>query len=307
MDLKEEVFLKYLEKYQQFVFELSKVKKYPSNLTHLLNLIVPAFIFKYGLRYEKLLLDMFSNVTIIIQEKHAEVVQASFARKLIKDGDGYSSLKYIYLYRYEQTGLMELLENLIHEFNHAVNSLKNEIRYDEKYVYLRSGLTSLVYDRNTLSALEKQDEVILEEIINTHQSNELLEVIASFNKYAIPDSTLRTSVETVARLYPNYQSRAYYLQTMICKRLLENTTFIRTLEDLRFQGEVQEMEEWFDTIVGKQGSYKRLQVLLLESFQLEEKLQTQKWFRKKTLSKLRNLSQELFALTFTFDQNCNFR
>ena len=43
---------------------------------------------------------------------------------------------------------------------------------------------------------------------------------------------------------------------------MDNKTFIPTIENLRFKGNVDDIENWFDNITGNEGSYRELTLLL---------------------------------------------
>jgi len=299
----------YLNKYKKFVDEISLKYGYPSNISHLLYVIVPAFVFKYGLREEKYILDIFRNVPIVITDRCDTVYQASFSRNLRLVNDEYVSDKCIYLYNYENVSLIGLLDNLIHEFNHVVNSIKNEISYDKKYVYLRTGLTSVLYDKNTLKSVGTKGNVILEEVINTKQTEIIIQFISSFSKYEIEDREIENIVYSVNKYDGGnlYKSKSYYLEATVCKKLLENKTFISTLENLRYQGEVLELDGWFDNITGEVGSFKLLGELLNKTIKLEEELVNAKWFKKSKIRNIKGYIGEVLEIVDRFNNNCNYR
>ena len=56
----------------------------------------------------------------------------------------------------------------------------------------------------------------------------------------------------------SYLSEAYYLQSYVCKEILNNRTFISTLENLRLKWEIYDVEKWFDDITGERDSYRQL-------------------------------------------------
>lgn len=309
MDFTNEQFSLYLDKYKQFVDEISLKYNYSNNISHLLYVIVPAFVFKYGLREEKYILDIFRNVPIIIRERHDLVYQAAFSRNLKLSDNLYVTDKYIYLYNYQDISLMQLMDNLIHEINHAVNSIKNEVLFDDNYVYLRTGLTYLSYDKNTLKPTSTKGDMILEEIINTRQTELIIHLISEFSKYEIEDTEIETIVYSVKKWNSGnlYKSNSYYLETAVCRKLLENRTFINTLENLRYKGEVVELDGWFDNITGESGSFKRLTEVLGKTMKLEEEFAKAKWFKKAKIGKIQDCIKELVEIVEKFNRNCNFR
>ena len=52
---------------------LTRMYNYPSNISHLLYLIVPAFIVKYGISNERYILKSFEQIPILIQDKNDQI------------------------------------------------------------------------------------------------------------------------------------------------------------------------------------------------------------------------------------------
>lgn len=308
MNFTNEEFMLYLNKYRSFVDEISLKYNYTNNISHLLYVIVPAFVFKYGIREERYILDIFRNVPVIIRDRGDLVYQASFSRNLRIVSGEYVSDKCIYLYNYQDISLMQLLDNLVHEFNHAVNSIKNEVSFDEKHVYLRTGLTNILYDKNTLKSVNTKGNIILEEVINTKQTEMIIHLISEFSKYEIDDSEIENIIYSVKKWDTGlYKSKSYYLEAIVCKKLLENRTFISTLENLRYQGEVLDLDGWFDNITGEVGSFKLLSELLNKTIKLEEELVNTKWFKKSKINKINSHIREVLDIIDKFNNNCNYR
>lgn len=308
MNLTNDKFVLYIKKYKQFVDEISLKYNYTNNISHLLYVIVPAFVFKYGLREENYILDIFRNVPIIIRDRQDLVYQAAFSRNLRIVNGKYVSDKYIYLYNYKDISLIGLLDNLIHEINHVVNSIKNEISFDNSFVYLRTGLTNILYDKNTLKAVNTKGNVILEEIINTRQTEKIVNLISEFSKYEINDSEIEMIVYSVKNCASGlYKSKSYYLEATVCKKLLENRTFINTLEKLRYQGEVLDLDGWFDNVTGEVGSFEKLGELLNKTIKLEEELVNANWFKKNKINKINSCIKEVVRIVEKFNNNCNYR
>ena len=308
MNFTNEEFMLYLNKYRSFVDEISLKYNYTNNISHLLYVIVPAFVFKYGIREERYILDIFRNVPVIIRDRGDLVYQASFSRNLRTVNGEYVSDKCIYLYNYQDISLMQLLDNLVHEFNHAVNSIKNEVSFDDKHVYLRTGLTNILYDKNTLKSVNTKGNIILEEVINTRQTEMIIHLISEFSKYEIDDSEIENIIYSVKKWDTGlYKSKSYYLEATVCKKLLENRTFISTLENLRYQGEVLDLDGWFDNITGEVGSFKLLSELLNKTIKLEEELVNTKWFKKSKINKINSHIREVLDITDKFNNNCNYR
>ena len=260
---------------------------------------------KYGFDKEKVIINTFKETKIINSDKEDEIVKAYYSSTpRMVDGD-FQTRKFMVIQNYNKISLVDLLDNLIHEFNHAINSYVNEIKVTLKYLYLRTGLTFRVYQKDNCSFIKKQSSYILEEIINTKQTSDIINIIKEMDQSnpIISNTIYAINAETNSK----YQSNAYYLQSYVCKEILENKTFINTLENLRINGEVYEVNKWFDSITGKEGSYKELNELLVEIYNLEIKYTEQKFFKKRTVEKIRSTSKQILRIIKRFNENVIFK
>ena len=300
---------KLLNRYVDFVDKISSDNHYENNIRHLLYLVVPAFIFKYGVDKESTILKCFENVKIIISGTEDKQVLASFNRRLVRDRDGYHTIKYVVINKYRTTpSISELLDSIIHEFNHAINSINNEILYDDKYIKVRTGLSYLIYDRKNLTFIRKSNEVNLEEIINTKQTEEIVNIINSFNDIDVENVEFKTTLYTINNeINKVYKSNAYEFDTYICEELMKNKTFIPTICNLRFKGFVEDIGSLFDNVMGRDGAYDELNDLLSEIHSLEIKYVTRHLFKNKILNKLRNKSQRVMDIVKEYDDKCVYK
>ena len=294
-----------IEREKAFIDKISDKYNYDSNIRHLLYLIIPAFIIKYDLNKETLVKNTFENIRIISSKKKDDKVKAHYSSILKEKNNDYYSEKYMVIKNYEKISLIDLLENLVHEFNHAINSYTNEIKVLKKSIYLRTGLSYCIYDKNTLQFIKKDNSFILEEIINTKQTEEIINIIKGFDKnnkiientiYAINGETSKS-----------YESNSYFLQSYICKEILNNRTFITTLEKLRLSGDVYDIDKWFDNITGIELSYKKLINELFEVYNLEIDYSKRKFFKKITLNKIRNKVSVIKNIIDTYNNNVNYK
>ena len=289
-----------IEREKSFIDKISDKYNYDSNIRHLLYLIIPAFIIKYDLSKESLVKNTFENIRIISSTKKDNKVKAYYSSVLKEKNNDYYTEKYMVIKNYEKISLIDLLENLVHEFNHAINSYVNEIKVTKKNIYLRTGLSYRVYDKNSLQFIKKDNSFILEEIINTKQTEDIINIIKGFDKNnkIIENTIYAINGETSS----SYESNSYFLQSYACKEILNNRTFISTLEKLRLSGEVYDIDKWFDNITGKELSYKELIEELFEVYNLEIEYSKKKLFKNITLNKIKNK-----IIIDTYNNNVNYK
>ena len=304
----------FLNKYIDFTNNLSSKNNYPNNIKHVLYLMIPAFVMKYGIREERNILSCFENVPIYISDKTNKLYTAYFNRRLYsKMEDGlikYYSSKEVVINNYYDTTLIDLIDSLAHELNHAVNSIANEIKWNDEEVSLRTGLSYIHFFRSDINKVKSRSkDITLEEIINTKQTEDIINIINSFNNYSILNEEFANTLYSLKHDIDDkgYKSNAYFFQSYICKELMKNRTFIPTIENLRFKGNVDDIEKWFDDITNVPGSYNKLTSMLDEILKEEAELNKVKWFKKYKINKIRAKSRQVLDIVAIFDKNCIYK
>ena len=296
---------KIIEREKSIIDNICNNYGYDSNIKHLLYIIIPAFIIKYGIDKEKLVLNTFKDIRIIISNEETKFVKAYYSSKPRLINNEYKTIKYMVIQNYNKISLVDLLDNLVHEFNHAINSYINEIRENKDFIYLRTGLTYRVYKKEELKFIRKDKSFMLEEIINTKQTEDIINIIKIFK---IDDRELSNAIYAInSETNHKYSSNSYYLEGYICRKILENKTFIRTLENLRINGEIYDINKWFDDITGEKNSYIKLIDLLNEIYNLEIEYANKKHFKVITINKIRNKTDEVMKIVNKFNNNVNYR
>lgn len=294
------------EKYIKFVDELPY--NYIDNIKNLLYIIVPAFMLKYGLENERTILNTFKDVRILIKEGSNIRVQAFYKSIPIKDGNDIILHKFIVLQNYHDNSLVELLDNLVHEYNHALNSENNEISYNENKMSIRTGLSYIVYDKDTLEFISKENNYILEEILNTKETEEIINIIHSFLNYKFDNKKINTALYFIDNhIKDKYSSESYKLETFFTKELTSNRTFMTTLSKIRIKGAIEDIEYWFDNITGIKGSYQNLVNIIVEVTNIKNK--EPKWIfgKNKWKRKINELYKNALSIINTFNNNCNYK
>lgn len=305
----EENYSLYIDKYISFVDEISSRYHYDENIKHLLYVIIPAFVIKYGIKNEKTVLNCFSS-TIIYKDNtlNKSNTYGFFDRNIYYDGE-YKIKKYIVIKNNQYSSYAELLDTFVHEFNHSINSINNEIKYDESYIYLRTGLSYVKYDKSTIKPVDRDNYFVLEEVINTKQSEDILTIISNLNKYNINNNEINSLIFSINSELKSsrYVSQAYSLQKYICSDLIKNKTFISTLGSLRFNGEVDDISYWFDNITGNKGDYVKINDLLKMIYECEKQFSNKKLNNKIIIYKLRKYNNSISDIITQFDNNCVYR
>lgn len=304
----------FLNKYIEFTDNLSEKYNYPDNIKHILYLIIPAFIIKYGIKEERKILSCFLDVPIHVSNHKDERCTAYFNRQLYsKEENGvikYFTTKEIVINNYDNSSLIELIDSLVHELNHAVNSIVNEIKYNEEEVSIRTGLSYINFYRENINKVKSRNkDIVLEEIINTKQTENIIDIINLFNNYEINNIGFSNTLYALRHEIEKdgYKSNAYFFQSYICKELMKNKTFVPTIENLRFKGNVDDIENWFDNITGEKNSYTTLTNLLDEILKKETELANVKFFKKFKINNIMEKSRRVLDIINTFERNCIYK
>ncbi len=294
-----------IEREKKYVDEISSLYQYDENIKHLLYIIIPAFVIKYGVSREHIIINTFKDIRIMITDRKDKHIKAFYSSKPILNNNSYKTLKFMVIQNYSNISHIDLLDNLVHEFNHAVNSYINEIRETKKYLYLRTGLTYRIYNKNDLNFIKKDSSYILEEIINTKQTEEIIDIIKSYKNVNrdIENTIYAINSETSHK----YNSNSYYLESYICKQILNNKTFINTLANLRINGEIFDIPDWFDNIIGEKGTYRNLIDFLNKIYDLEIEYSKKKFFKKFTYMKIKNVSDRIMNIVKKFNDNITYK
>lgn len=287
--------------------ELNKYN-YNSDIIHLLYIIIPAFIIKYNIKNQNKIINTFKEVPIKLINKEDRVHQAYYTSIPSIINNKIVTRKYIAINYYHGKDLLELIDNIIHEYNHALNSLINEIEEKKNTFSLRTGLTKTIYTKDNSRRPYKDDAYILEEIINTRQTEEIIDIINSFTSYEINDIEISNTLYSInTSINKNYSSGAYYLQAAICKELMNNKTLISVLSNMRLNGNIEDIPYFFDNITGIDNSYNKLIGILQETIKEEDNYGKSKLFRSIKLNKIRSLYKDAKNIIDTFNANYHFK
>ena len=103
-----------------------------------------------------------------------------------------------------------------------------------------------------------------------------------------------------------FKSNEYSLESVILDELVKNRTFINTVKELRIAGEVEQIEDWFDSITKINGSYNKLNQSLRDIIALEERMQRSKISKIITIRKIRREASTIRKIVGEFNKNCNY-
>ncbi len=289
------------QKYQCISKKIAEQYHYPTNIEHLLSLILPAFILKYGTSYEELIIDCFWNVPILIEEQENTIATAVYSSYLEQD----TVKRFIVLNHYTSSSFLEHFDNLIHEYNHAINSYKNILKKDGNNTIVRSGLSYVLYQDHK-KIFHKH--IALEEVLNTKQTEETIQILLSLENNPTGSYEIESAIYSLKQELngERYHSFAYAFLVKITIKLFENKTFFKTIEQLRLDGNIDLIPTWFDGITNQAHSYEILNDLLDSLLKDLKKTTSQKktFFLKRKITKK---IEQITNIIDLFDQGCLYK
>ena len=206
---------------------------------------------------------------------------------------------------------IKMRKDSIEEFMKAgrddlVNSYQKEILIKDNTLFLRTGLSYVSYTLPNFNSIDKDSSYVLEEILNTYQTEEIVNLIKNY-KPDVESALYNTVYSLNSETDSNYKSKSYYLEKSLLMPILDNRTFISTLNNLRITGDISDIEDWFNNITGDKSSYSLLIKYLKEIMELEKKYANQKLFKDITISRIKDLIGKVLEIINVFNKNYNYK
>ena len=146
-----------------------------------------------------------------------------------------------------------LLNSFVHEMSHLIKSFLDVRRRETKdLIYCnRSGLaySQLKYDRKTDCLTQTDYYSILEEVINTVQTTEMMEMIKSLDGI-IPDKEIQDYLDSLDKDSLT-DDIGYNVPLETFKQLWKSDSFKELIEENIVEGNTDIVEEEFNSIVGE--------------------------------------------------------
>ncbi len=308
MQLNDRIVIELFNESTEFVDKNLSMFNYSSDIKHLLYVIIPAFIVKYDYKNKNKIYNVFKNVPLIETNEEDKRVQAFYTSIPKYIDNEIITNKFVLIKHYYNKDLMELVDNIIHEYNHAINSYENELKIGKTKIYIRTGLSYARYDKETLKPMGIDNKEILEEILNTKQTEEVVNIIKEFTKYSFSNNIINNSLYSINNYVDKtYKSKAYSLQTLITKDLTSNRTLFNVLSNMRFNGNVDNVNNFFDNVVGKEGSFTRFIEILNNTKRLEQEYINTKLLKKIKVIQIKSYYNEAKSIINQFNNNYHFK
>ena len=233
-----------IEKERVYIDQISDKYNYDDNLRHLLYIIIPAFIIKYGFKNEKLILNTFKDIQIINSDKEDKYIKAYYSSKIRVINGEYSTIKFMVIQNYNKISLVSLLDNLVHEYNHLLQSegceynylleawaeLMSKEYYNTDIISYNEGVKNLMLlidiigPQPLFEMFYSNNNETLENILKYNLSNEDYKfLIDSFKESQLATNYLQENKEirlVLCRLYENINKQSIYKDENILYKLI---------------------------------------------------------------------------------------
>ena len=252
------------------VDQINKSKKCPQELKVLQYVIFAGMISYYGFEYVDTIFKAFAAPNFYYTNSSLNEIMKSnnifdpSVEKSIKNGDveafvllrfGKNGLGKLYVNRdiYIIDGVDtkpdELVEKVIHEINHVVNSINNPICIKSGNEVVRSGLSVI----GIVDSLRSYN--MLEESVNVLQSAEIMEHILAFTQCDIKDSEIKRLLDKIKYAFGSKREGLGYEAIVPAVRpLYLNPEFKKVVKRQRMVGRIVPIKANFERKVGE-GSY----------------------------------------------------
>ena len=259
--------------YLPFVEELSSIYNYDSNVTHLLKILIPLFAMKYEISNEKMILDVFKKVPIVFEDSfNSDDVNALYLSRPVRRNGEITLIQQIIINgRKDNLLYLSFLENMVHEYLHAFNSYRNSHHADNTFLCLRTGLSNSVFDKDTLKFIKHDSSLLLEEVLNTKESEKLIQLLLEQNSTLADVSIVLSSMKQ--EINGDFHALGYRLPLLLVEKLITNSSFYHQALFYRLNGEIENFGMWFDSITNVDGSYKKFNQLLTKIVDLISNLE----------------------------------
>lgn len=155
----------------------------------------------------------------------------------------------------EKTGILLLLETLIHEINHVVNAYINNLFVEDGSIFSRLGLYKSKIDGKARFNLG------LEEGVNTLQTEEIMKIVFALSKCNIQDENIRDILKHMSKIIDifgdDYESGSYADIKSRLSSLYYDPNMYSFLKLNRLYGNHSDIEMHFDQYAGN-GGFKSL-------------------------------------------------
>lgn len=141
------------------------------------------------------------------------------------------------------------IKTLVHETNHIVNSMISPICKRNNFLVFRNGMAI-----NSLDS-RYRESVYFEEAINESQALEIFDIIDSFRKFDIKNSSINQEIQ---KINSDTVIPAYPILITSLKPLYRNREFNYILKNKRLTGDLKEIREHFDDKVGIPNAFQDL-------------------------------------------------
>ncbi|MDE6292282.1 MAG: hypothetical protein K2L98_01215, partial [Bacilli bacterium] len=149
------------------------------------------------------------------------------------------------------------LEMVTHEVRHSLMGYYNTNKLlDDDTYYMRTGLQETFYtrdDKNPDGFVGKRIGRTLDEILNTYISEVLLNRVKSFSKYDIENRNLRRYIKSIKTVHEDniYRAIGYHEDLKMFNPLLQQQMFIDLVNQHQFDGEIDIVKEFMESLTDK--------------------------------------------------------
>lgn len=271
-----------------FIDDIAKKYDYGEEEKKIIKVAYDLFVNYY--ENQKRIEDVLENVPFFIKKEKGSV-KALFARRIYKKDKKYATKSKIVIRKADVFNLNDLLDEVVYQYNEAINSYKNELTIEKDKVIVRRGIELKILSKSLKT--EKIYNSLIEGAINSFQSEEILQRLTKQqNKlYNIKGN----------ENYLKYQKERHFL-----KPILKSEDLMNIINNARIEGHIDSLEDKFYELTKVQNFFYKINNLLEENNLLETRYKSTKILKSFYNKKLKNNRLKINSLMNKLGQEVKY-
>ena len=231
----------------------------PQSFKDYLYLICTGMILKYGRDYTKDIYSSINNTKYIyglvgLQDKLSKEEYEYLLPRLKTNANAYTissvrtenkqiKIQYKIIITKDRNNKLQLLEYLTHELNHILSSLRNTFTKTNNGIYFRYGL----FKTNLSTPNKKESGRIFNEIINTLETEDIINQLIELRKYKIYNHKFLDALKMLDTIKEQYTATGYEPFVNLYRPLYNKKPFRDLIDKSMLEGNIESIEKEINT------------------------------------------------------------
>ena len=198
----------------------------------------------------------------------------AYSISTVSSKDNKLNIKYTIIIAKDRNNKQQLLEYLTHELNHILTSINKTFTYNKDNIYFRYGL----FTTNLKSNNKKENGKIFNEIINTLETEDIINQIIKLRKDKITNTKFNNALRILDRVKTKYTATGYEPFVNLYRSLYRKKDIKNLINQAMLDGNIDKIEKEFNSKLNNT-SYKEM-ISLLDNLYANYELTKQRGMEK---------------------------